>query len=389
MGRFAAVSLCLLSLTLAGHVHACGAARLHADGFERLATARAMVDWSAPCIVDTGLPSSGIRHLQAQDLDGDGRPELIAAQAFNVDRVSVYANLGQGLFAAPVAIDTTLDDPIETAAADFNGDGRVDLAVLSQSNARLQWYANTGEGFAPAQVLDPARTLGTGVVAEDFDGDGRVDLVAIDQHAIDLYRNLPGGFLKQAILTTDTAPDILECLDIQALDVDRDGDSDLLTGETRGGMLYRNDGGAVFTPEQFTAERRILPAVHAFDADGNGWPDAVVQDSSGAVSLYRDFGQGAVRSAELLFQAQAIRSIVSIDINDDGWLDLYMAYDQSLFVALNAAGTGFAPPQRVYQASGQFINEVGVGDLDGEAGPELLWSAANGRVGYFRLDTAR
>jgi hypothetical protein len=390
MRLFVQVILAALAVVVPGSSVACGAASLYADGFEEaIAAGAGGVDWSSPCIVDAGLPVSGIRQVRAADLDGDGRRDLILAQAFNVDRVSVYANLGQGLFAAPVAVETTLDDPIETAATDFNGDGKVDLAVLSQSNARLHLYANTGGGFAPAQVLDAARTLGTGLVSEDFDGDGRVDLVAIDQHAIDLYRNLPGGFLKQAILTTETAPDILECLDIQALDIDGDGDRDLVTGETRGGMLYRNDGGGQFAHAQFTAERRIMPVVHAFDADGNDWPDAVLQDSSGTVRLYRDFGEGQARNGELLFQAQAMRSIVSVDVNGDGWLDLYAAYDQSLFIALNNGGTGFAPPQRVYQAEGLFINEVGAADLDGDGVPELLWSAVNGRLGYFRLDDAR
>lgn len=360
----------------------CEESAVFADGFD----GRAPSGMSLPCIIDGGTAASGVRDLHVVDLDGDGRNDLLVAQAFNVDRIAWYAGQGGGLFAARDALDDAFPDPVSLASGDFDGDGRVDLASLGFDGA-LRIHQGRADGLAPGQLIDVVGMQGNRVVAGDFDGQAGDDLVVIGQHSIDFFRSTGSiDLVKEVILDTKMAVDVLECMAIAAADMDGDGDLDVVVAETRGGVLYRNDGDGRFAPEVFTAERRILSAIQVLDADGNAWPDVVVQFSSGELLLYRDVGVQAASAGQLLFQAgpAALRSIAAVDLDGDGWQDLQMAFQQTLWHASNLQGQGFAAPMPLLVESGLFYNEVAVGDADGDGRPDLFWSAVNGRIGHIR-----
>lgn len=362
---------------------ACLESALFASAFEPAMPPSA----GAPCRIDSGATALGTRELHATDLDHDGRSDLLVAQAFNVDRITRYAGFGGGLFAAAATLDASLDDPVALASGDFDGDGRSDLASLTFGEGALRLHRGTINGLAPAQLIDAERVQGNALVAGDFDGVAGDDLVVIGQHSIDFYRSQAGGTpLREVILDTKTAPDVLECMALAAVDADGDGDLDVAVAETRGGVLYRNDGSGRFTPEVFTAQRRILRAIQVLDADGNALADAVVQVSSGQLMLYRDFAGAPAGKGELLFMTGpvALGSIAAVDLDGDGWQDLQLAFDQVLWHSRNLAGAGFATPVALLAEAGLFLDEVAAGDADGDGQADLFWSAANGRIGHVR-----
>lgn len=366
---------------------ACTPTPLFDDGFEGASGGSPS---PPPCLVDDSATSVGVRALVVADIDDDGDRDLLTAHAYHVDRLGHYPALGAGRFDAQRTIDTGTDDPIGVATGDFDADGRLDVASLTGTEGTLRWYRHTGAGFADAQVVHAGRLLGNGLVGGDFDGSGGDDLVVIGQHSIDFFRSAGGTALtREVILSPETAPDVLECLALDRLDADADGDLDVVVAETRGGVLYLNDGAGHFAPRLFTTQRRIMTAIHAFDADGDSWPDVVTQTSAGDLVLHFDVGVGAPSEGRTLHATApvALGSIVSVDLDGDGRRDLQYAAGQVLRNVRNLGGSEFAEPIELLRVPGWFIDEVAAGDVDGR--DDLVWSAANGRIGYFSAAAGR
>ena len=122
----------------------------------------------------TGLAPDSVT---AADLDGDGKPDLAVANggAPPANTVSVLLNQGNGTFAARVdyAVGTT---PDSVAAADLDGDGKLDLAVVQNYSNTVSVLLNNGNGTFAAKVDYPTGTAPGSVAAVDLNGDGMADL---------------------------------------------------------------------------------------------------------------------------------------------------------------------------------------------------------------------
>jgi hypothetical protein len=122
--------------------------------------------------------------IAAADLTNNGKIDLVVAnnnfQAAST--VSVLLGKGDGSF-KPAVTYPVGDGPAGVAIADFNGDGKLDIAVANTASATVSLLYGRGNGtFKPAQELDfAANSLPIDVAAADFDGDGAPDLaVALD-----------------------------------------------------------------------------------------------------------------------------------------------------------------------------------------------------------------
>lgn len=110
----------------------------------------------------------------AADFNGDGKVDLAATGL----KLLVMLNNGDGTFGAPVAY-TAGNNPQDLAAGDFNNDGRVDLVVTNNdSQVSLNVLLGNGDGTFGAAISSPNVTglESPSVVAGDFDRDGTLDL---------------------------------------------------------------------------------------------------------------------------------------------------------------------------------------------------------------------
>ena len=165
------------------------------------------------------------------DVNGDGRPDLVAANYYSND-VSVLLGNGDGTFQAAQSFPTAGMNPVTVAVGDFNGDGRPDLAVTNGANTtsgavpgNLAVLLGNGDGtFQAARTIDVGITPAF-VAVRDVNGDGRPDLAVANFRSNDvsvLLGNGDGTFQAPRNFDTGTGP-----LSIAVGDVNSDGQADL------------------------------------------------------------------------------------------------------------------------------------------------------------------
>jgi gliding motility-associated-like protein len=132
--------------------------------------------------------------LASGDLDGDGKPEVIAKRHDN-GHIHVFRNIAIADEITPGSFDTNVDlgagnNPFDIAIADIDGDGGTDIIVSSQF-APLTVYHNSNNGTIDATTFEPGVIFESpdymyGMDIGDLDGDGRPDVGAAKDFNVDL-----------------------------------------------------------------------------------------------------------------------------------------------------------------------------------------------------------
>ncbi len=305
--------------------------------------------------------------LALADLDRDGDPEVLVAQRAD-DSIRVFNNNGSGALMLTYMLPVG-ETPIGVTAADINGDGWPD--VVSANGGIVDGFLtgvsvvlnNGAGGFNQAAVNFPVPVSAIYVVPADFDRDGRVDLaVAGNNRVFVLFNrtapvsadcnsngtpdscdiasgaetdcnasgtpdscelNSPIRFVEPAATATTTS----FVWDFITGDFDLDGDIDVLRiGSLARIYLFRNDGNASFmeaSPLTVPGDPRWLLSA---DLDADGDPDVAVGDSNARVHILRNDGTGALTLATSINLGGWPYPAVAADLDGDGDLDLAMSH---------------------------------------------------------------
>jgi hypothetical protein len=337
-------------------------------------------------------------HLQVADLDGDGHLDLATAG-------SILLGNGDGTLQPEINFDPGAS-PKSVAIGDFNGDGRLDLVTSCGDNEpetqeyTRAVYVRMGNGDG---TFGAATGFGSGyrpfrVATADFNLDGRLDLAfASFGHTPDhlgsvtvLMGNGDGTFGAQYSYGTGTGP-----IGMAIADFNRDGLPDVVTADggddpdwdflanTVSVFLGNGNGTLRNAPKLYVAEEPSFVAVG--DLDGNGTPDLVTPSwYYSLVSVFLGNGNGTF-GARNYGVAGYPQSLAIGDLNADGHPDLattnYGPYPNPVGTISLLFGT----------ANGTFdVRAINIGsprdvlrivDLNADGRPDLAMTAYGGYNG--------
>lgn len=121
--------------------------------------------------------SNDVRQIKFADLDGDRDVDLVVATA----DLELLFNDGRGHFGPPVVYNPGPGYFGDACAADFDGDGDLDIAGTNADNKIVRWL-NVGDGTFGTPTIFPASIWPSRIIASDLDRDGDYDLVMTDTH---------------------------------------------------------------------------------------------------------------------------------------------------------------------------------------------------------------
>jgi hypothetical protein len=221
-------------------------------------------------------------NLAVVDMNGDGNLDVVLQPA-DTQYVVVFINQGRATSWSYVDYDVFPGGPQTPnlggfAVADFNGDGKPDVAVLDRNNVNITVLLNTGTGTLGAPThftITNAGNSGAAVInrltAADFDGDGKVDLAYTDEHTnVGIMLNQGGGTFASPTFLTVADSDGGSLI---AADLDHDGHPDLVVTQAGTGgttQVLMNTGGGSFGAPVPLAAGSTTTRVAAGNFKGDG-----------------------------------------------------------------------------------------------------------------------
>ena len=214
-------------------------------------------------------------------------------------------------------------------------------SFLNNLDAQISFEDNASElgvdftcGYTP---------IGNGVSFYDFDNDGWDDIsfTTEDGELPQFYKNFFGQFLPISLNVTGTD---YRTKQINWVDFDNDGDSDLfLTSNTNGNKLFENTGNLIF--EDIT-ENSGLPTINLNtfgaswgDYNNDGFLDVFITNRDPSVNsvtpnyLFKNNGDGTFSDISEIAGIDRLKHVsfcsAWLDINNDGWQDIYISNDKS------------------------------------------------------------
>lgn len=326
----------------------------------------------------------GPSQLEAGDMNGDGRDDLVVTNAFT-DTLSVLLANDDGSLQAPrqyavgAFVAGSADKLIPLNAfrrdlvlGDFNADGNLDVAVANTDSADVSILLGRGDGTLQPQRRFDAVTHPFSIDAGDLNADGLLDLAVMDVLsggiALLLGRG-DGTFRTQSILETGLELEAgNSTADVKIEDVNADGRGDVLYTGAKDQQTYvrlgAGDGTTFALPIAFDGAG---PELRLADLDGDGDLDAVNANFyNNSVSYALGDGEGHFETLSEFDAGQAPVGVVVADlaspiVDDDGNVTLG-APDGIPDIITAASGTSltaFQGPAAITISPGSF-DEDGV-----------------------------
>jgi len=344
------------------------------------------------------------------DLNGDHHLDLIAVGMSPLNsggKISVFLGNGDGTFQSENVVYSSVNTPEGIAIADFNGDGKPDLAysyvdttIVPPFEAKLDVALGKGDGTfgsPTSYLIAQAQSLAVG----DMDGDGFPDIVSSGISI--LYGDGTGAFPRRLdYMDPASGPVVLT-------DLDGDGRMDVVIGGGNAwalsgaatasppgsiSVLFGWENGTFFGPKVSltgvnlsTTGGRAVPLASA-DFNGDGIPDVVTENTKGIDVLSGDGNGGFSSIYHYDLGAPGFPSPTNIvigDFNHDGKTDFALEFETAagsgtvgVFLG-NGDGTFQGPLNTVVPPGGAAL-VAGDFNGDGKLDLALLTSSAEGIV---------
>ena len=301
------------------------------------------------------------------DFNGDLKPDM-AVVSDNPDKVSVFTNNGSGGLTGPVNYQVGSSvSPGHLVAADLDGDGDQDLAVALQDNGLVRVLVNSGGTFS----LGSSVAVGANprwIAVARLDGNSSWDLAVANRDSNNVTVLLNGG---SATFSASTFAAGAEPRAVAAGDLNGDTFADLIVTnhDSRNLTRLQNNGSGGFTNVgTIPVGSSVRPeGVTIADLDGNGTQDVAVAISDDGPSWAAVFlNSGGTLGAQTNYSLSGSNagSIYAFDADGDARPELVAANEDSGNISvLPNSGTGTFGSATVI-ATGAHPDRIGIGDLD-------------------------
>jgi Big-like domain-containing protein/VCBS repeat protein len=329
-------------------------------------------DASPPLFLPAVVYYSGgndVASVAVADLNGDGKPDIIVANAcgnssncnyrFGFDgTVAVLLGNGDGTVQPAASYASGGETPVSVAVADANGDGKPDIIVANKcasgtncnsGNGSVGILLGNGDGtFQAAIIYNSGGFMAVSLAVADFNGDGRLDLAVAHSYGADAI-----------------------CCSSPAL-----------------GVLLGNGDGTFQPAVMYVWGGQTSIAVG--DVNGDHRPDLVVTTppsnlADSGVEIFLGNGDGSFQPPVVYDTGSPFPQSVAIaDLNKDGRMDLVVDYGvnnagmDSLVGILLGNGDGTFQGAVTYDSGVKAAISVTVSDVDGDVRPDLLLAGYSG-----------
>jgi hypothetical protein len=242
-----------------------------------------------------GLMATAALAVACEDLNGDGRPELVVAnyrEQFEYDVDSyVYWGTGAGFdVSSPLRLPTHA--ALQVVLGDLNADGRKEIIFTGGNRIIIYWNRDGSFSAEDRTILEPegnSTMFAIGALraaVADIDGDGRNELLIATANGIQIRT-------QQNLQHEGTLLPMPHCGWGTAADLTGDGKPDLLASRYQNGRTYEADSAIFWNGPEGLSQHRVtwLPTAGAVgcaaaDLDGDGRPEIIFNNTMGGPSQF-------------------------------------------------------------------------------------------------------
>ncbi|HEY0977434.1 MAG TPA: VCBS repeat-containing protein, partial [Flavobacteriales bacterium] len=344
------------------------------------------------------IPFTARPELTTGDLDNEGHTDLICTS--NVDHTISWLRSENGSLTPCAIIGTDAISPPDqneypdnaaVGCADIDGDGDQDIIVASGDLGELSAYDNQGGGtFGPRHVLfSVIMSTPRKLLSMDMDMDGDMDVVLIKSSNASWFRNDgPDGFFGSLWLSdipfTESGTITSEYLSLG--DLDGDLDPDLLSPAGTVTVAINNGMGNLSDIRPVTEWALGACDVIASDIDNDDDEDIIsVSRTDGQLLLFRNLGPDGFEAQHRIATEVNIRTVISFDSDLDGDIDLVVGSYFGIFHYSNLGGGLFGEKQVI--ATEPETTSLDHADLNGDGWTDIIYgSLEDDEVGWMRND---
>ncbi|CAF4135376.1 unnamed protein product [Adineta steineri] len=334
--------------------------------------------FEAQFIISTGYESQPYS-VAVDDLNNDTYMDIVVACS-GLNTIDVLLGFGNGSFTIPYKYSTNNNSfPLSLVIGDFDNDTQLDIAVANYQSESVGIFFGYGNGLFIDQMIFFSVTYNFNpyaIASGDFNGDNRLDIAVVnyDYNYVDIvltYRNYT--FLSQNTYSTDNGSNPTS---IAVVDFNNDKQLDIVVanyGTDNIGIFLGYGNGTFSTQITYSTGDNSQPqAVTIGDFNNDKQLDIVVANNgTNNIGIFLGYGNGTFSSQTIYSTGNDSRprDVAAGDFNNDGQLDIAVAnyYGFNIGIFLGYGNGSFFNQQTYPTGNHSNPRSVALGDFNNDS----------------------